>query len=253
MSSDLFISQQRSVNTARAYRQDLDRWDKFLAGREVTEELVLAFRELLETSLSNNSAVRAFNTIRAYHKWQGSGLFDRVKGPRRTQNWTPVSPPDRQVDALMAACTSDADRAIISLLACGLRAQEVCDLRTEDLTFVDDYNTWVMKVTGKGQKVRFVPLSTEAANMLESYRGDRDGKMFPKLTIRRVYYIVKEKYGTELHPHALRHNYATRLIRRGVDVFSVQKLLGHARADTTGIYVNLDLGDLVRASQLDTR
>ena len=89
---------------------------------------------------------------------------------------------------------------------------------------------------------------------LEAYRGDRDGRMFPKLNIRAIYYLTKEKHARYgINPHGLRHNYATRMVRRKVDIFSVQKLLGHSRADTTSVYVNLDLEDLIRVAQTDTR
>ena len=56
-----------------------------------------------------------------------------------------------------------------------------------------------------------------------------------------------------IHPHSLRHGYATRLARAKVSVFSLQRLLGHERAETTGIYVNLDLSDLVAATTVDPR
>jgi site-specific recombinase XerD len=252
---NLFVDQQRSENTKKAYQQDMLRWEKFLGSSTPSETIILAYRDFLESTLSNNSAVRAFNTIRSYFKWQGvePNPFDRVKGPRRTANWTPVSPPDATIDHLMEVCTNPKERAIIALLANGLRAQEVCDLRTEDMTYEPAYDMWVLKVTGKGNKIRFVPLNRESSAALEMYHGDSNGRMFPKLNIRKIYYLVKEKYESGLNPHSLRHNYATRLIRSGVDVFSVQKLLGHERADTTGVYVNLDIGDLVRATQKDTR
>lgn len=254
---NLFIEQQRSENTKAAYRSDMAKWAEFLADQEPSEALVLAWRDHLEATSAASSAVRAFSTVRSFYRWADlPNPFEKIKAPRRVTNWTPVAPNEDEVSKLIMVCNNAHDSAILSLLNNGLRASEVVDLLVSDLTYEHVYSTWVLRVVGKGQKLRFVPLNSEAVAALEAYSGAKNGKMFPKLTRRKVYYIF-QKWGkvakVTLHPHALRHGYATRLIRNDVDVFSVQKLMGHQRTETTSLYVNLELSDLVRATQKDPR
>lgn len=249
---DRFVAQQRSPNTKRAYANDLRRWAEYLGGREPTEELAVAWRDSIEAELAPNTALRIFNTVRSYYKWaEGENPFRRVKAPRKTAGWVPVVPSEDDLLAIFNVCTDDRDRAILALLNSGLRAQEVCDLRVDSLEYVEQYKAWIARVIGKGEKLRLVPLADEVADALMQYDWPKKGQLFPKLNPRKVYYIVAEKWGriaqVKIHPHALRHSFATRLVRSDVDVFSLQRLLGHARADTTSVYVNLDLGDLVSA------
>ena len=254
---DLFIAQQASENTKLAYQNDMAKWKLFLDGRTPTEELALAWRDHLEATVAMSSAVRAFSTVRSYYRWADlPNPFEKIKAPRRVSNWTPVAPDENDVDKLIAVCTNPRDAAILGLLNNGLRASEVVDLKVDDLTYEHTYQTWVLRVTGKGQKMRFVPLNSETETVLNAYHGAKGGKMFPGLTRRKVYYIF-QKWGklakVNLHPHALRHGFATRLIRNDVSVLHVQKLMGHQRTETTSLYVNLELSDLVAATKRDPR
>lgn len=252
-----FVTMQNSPHTQRAYRLDLMKWEKFLAGREPSIQIVLEFREHLVESVASGSALRTFTTVRAYYHWLGGdNPFDKVKAPKRTKNWVPVVPSDQVVDSLMEICTDSFTRGILACLANGLRAQEVCDLNVEDFYLDPDYDAWFLRVTGKGGKLRVIPVNNETAAAIQEVLPAR-GKVFRNMNPRKIHYLVRDKLGkragVDTHPHALRHNYATRLIRAGVDVFSVQNLMGHARAETTGVYVNLDLNDLVSASRQDPR
>lgn len=249
-----FITSQRSDNTRRAYRQDLRAWEAFLDGREPNIGLVIEFRDDLEENMSNSSALRRFNTIRTYFRWAevSPNPFERVKAPRRVSDWSPIIPDEANISKVLQLCDNPTDSAIMALLNNGLRAQEVCDLQAADFYFEPTYNTHILRVTGKGMKMRLVPANSETVEALSHIKIP-----FRHLNIRKVYYIVKkwsEKAGIgDLHPHALRHGYATRLVRAGVPVFSLQRLLGHSRPETTGIYVNLDLTDLIGAARLDPR
>lgn len=252
----LFIEQQRSENTKRAYRQDLAHWSVFLGDRELTEDIVLEYRDHLEATLSKNSAVRRFSTVRSFYRWSGyGGAFERIKGVVRTKNWVPVVPDAQDVSAILNVCTNATDRAILACLANGLRAQEVCDIRSSDLSYTQ--GSWVLRVIGKGDKLRLVPLNDETVAALSTLINGRDGRVFPRLNRRRVHYVVAKwakTAGVEgIHPHSLRHDYATRLIRSGVDVSFVQRLLGHSSLETTSLYIGLNLGDLIEAAQKDPR
>lgn len=253
---DLFIDQQRSENTKKAYQSDLSAWEDFLGSADPTEEVALAWRDHLMATMAINSAVRRWNTVRTYYDWARiPSPFDRIKGPRRVSNWVPKPPDHGMVDQLIETCTNVTDRAIMALLANGLRAEEVCTIKPSDLRQMQ--GAWVLRVIGKGNKLRMVPLNNEVVKYLGMYSGGNRSQLFPRLNRRRVYYIVTKwakKAGLKgMHPHLLRHDYATRLIRAGMSVFHLQPLMGHARADTTGLYVNLDMSDLITASRLDPR
>ena len=268
---DLFIEQQTSPNTRRAYRTDLTRWVAFLDGRHPTMDDVIQFKQGLEAALAPASARRVFAAVRSYYRWVGGeNPFDRVKAPASVSNTTPKTPSNVAVDALLDAVdTSDLNglrhKAILTLLANGLRAQEVADLGEDDLYYEHEYGAFILRVVGKGRKERLVPATPEAVAAVQAFRiadqqrpatllFDYDGS---PLTYEQVRFAVdhwaKAAGLVGMHPHALRHHYATRLVRAGVNILHVQKLLGHARADTTQQYVGLDLADLVDAAKRDPR
>lgn len=149
------------------------------------------------------------------------------------------------------------DRAMFELLyGCGLRASELAGLDLED---VDRYDGWV-RVCGKGRKERQVPLPRKAREALDGYlsarpvvRGQRAlflNHRRGRLTDRGLRGIVK-LYATllagdpSIHPHSLRHAYATHLLADGADLRAIQELLGHVRLSTTQKYTQVSLTDLM--------
>jgi integrase/recombinase XerC len=150
------------------------------------------------------------------------------------------------------------DLAIFELLyGCGLRVSELVGLNLED---VDTHDQWLL-VRGKGRKERQVPVAAKAWTALQSYMGERTPKpgeraVFlnhrgARLSDRSVRNIIK-LYATlfrgdsSIHPHTLRHAYATHLLAEGADLRSIQELLGHARLSTTQRYTRVSLTDLMR-------
>jgi integrase/recombinase XerC len=149
------------------------------------------------------------------------------------------------------------DRAIFEILyGCGLRISELAGLNIED---VDRAEGW-LRVRGKGRKERQVPLPGKAAESLERYLAERPvvrdqravflNHRSGRLTDRGIRGIVK-LYATllagdpSLHPHSLRHAYATHLLADGADLRAIQELLGHARLSTTQKYTQVSLTDLM--------
>lgn len=133
-----------------------------------------------------------------------------------------------------------------TLFYLGLRNSEAQALRIEDIDLI---NRTVKVVQGKGKKDRYVPIPTqEFVEELTQYIGDRKtGKLF-YVSDRHIRRIVKKyalKAGIrkpeEVHPHTLRHSYATFLQNQGTPLNIIQEILGHARIDTTTIYVHLAL------------
>jgi integrase/recombinase XerC len=164
------------------------------------------------------------------------------------------------VDAVLPASMEQADpkrdRLLLEMLyGCGLRISEAVGLNIED---IDRSERW-LRVRGKGRKERQVPYATKAAAALESYledRAERTGPLFlnrfgKRITDRGARNIVKF-YATwtvgdsSVHPHTLRHAYATHLLSDGADLRSIQELLGHARLSTTQKYTQVSLEDLTR-------
>jgi integrase/recombinase XerC len=149
------------------------------------------------------------------------------------------------------------DRALFEILyGCGLRISELAGLNLED---VDRAEAW-LRVRGKGRKERQVPLPGQAAEALERYLTERpvvrdERAVFlnhrrGRLSARGMRGIVKF-YATTLagdssvHPHSLRHAYATHLLADGADLRAIQELLGHARLSTTQKYTQVSLTDLM--------
>ena len=144
------------------------------------------------------------------------------------------------------------DRAILELMyACGLRVSEVVDLKMSDI----EIDLGILTCTGKGNKMRKVPVGKSAVEWLKNYLLVRRGKgnieinnlfvnsLGSPINRQTIFYFVKEyaeKVGLEdVSPHTLRHSFATHLIQNSADVRSVQQMLGHADISTTQIYTHI--------------
>ncbi len=148
------------------------------------------------------------------------------------------------------------DRAMLELLyASGLRISELCNVRLENL----DLNEGLIRVTGKGNKTRLVPVGSAARGALARYLDIERPKLVSrrtgaevflsvrgrKLTPQRVWQLIKRyaaRAGLEanVYPHLLRHSFATHLLAGGADLRIIQEMLGHADISTTQIYTHVD-------------
>ena len=148
------------------------------------------------------------------------------------------------------------DRAMIELLyASGLRISELANARLENLNFEDR----ILRVTGKGNKTRLVPVGRKACDALAAYVSGERPKLVKRnsgseiflsargtrLTTARLWQIVKERArhsGLEMniYPHLLRHSFATHLLGNGADLRIIQEMLGHADISTTQVYTHVD-------------
>lgn len=160
----------------------------------------------------------------------------------------------REVKAMFKAAEGNQrDQLILKcLFYLGLRNSEVRNMRIEDMDLI---NRNVKVVSGKGKKDRYIPLPKSLLKPLEKWIGDREeGLLFPgrsednKISGRHLRRIVK-KYAKrawvrkpdEVHPHTLRHSYATYLQNKGVPLNVIQRVLGHANVETTTIYAHLGI------------
>lgn len=155
---------------------------------------------------------------------------------------------------MRSVCRSPREKAIIeALYSTGCRVSEIAGLNIEDIDF---YNGCA-KVLGKGNKHRTVFINARAALAIRTYIGSRtdgavfvaDRKPFNRLQKSGVEKIVGEigersGIGRKLHPHLLRHTFATDCLSRGMDIAGIQKVLGHSSVSTTMVYAKADLEDV---------
>lgn len=263
-----------SANTVAAYRRDLAGYAEFLDKRgirsleEVTAVDISEFlREKLEL-VSRASVARALVSVRALHSFaleEGLVKENPAAGisPPKPESRLPKALSVDEVERLLAAPDRTdviglRDAALLELLySTGARISEICALDLDDATdLLSDVDS-VLKLFGKGNKQRFVPVGSFAREALGAYlvrarptlaqkakvadhalllnqRGRRLGRQSAWAIIR----AAAEKAGIdeEVSPHSLRHSFATHLLAGGADLRVVQELLGHASVATTQVY-----------------
>lgn len=259
-----------SVNTTAAYRNDLTILMKYqlAAGRtlkttreaDLMEYLALASGKSARTAGRRLSAYRRFFAFLCREKEITVNPVIRLTAPR-VGTRLPKSLSEEDVEALLAAPTAETphglrDRCMLEVLyATGLRVSELVSLTLTQL----NVRQGVVRVFGKGNKERLVPLGEEALNWvakhLESSRPillkgkPVNDALFPSnrgtpLTRQAFWYAIK-KYAlaaginADLSPHTLRHAFATHLLNHGADLRVVQMLLGHSDISTTQIYTHV--------------
>lgn len=142
------------------------------------------------------------------------------------------------------------------MYSCGLRVSEVITLKLSDLFFDEGF----IKVTGKGNKERFIPIHYNAQKLISRYIIDNRTLVSPKkdfvdtlflnrrgrgLTRQMIFTILKDlaleiNLNKKISPHTLRHSFATHLLKNGADLRAIQQMLGHESITTTEVYVHLD-------------
>lgn len=262
----LFLAQQNSAKTKQTYARGLRLLAEFVGGRgpnEITDADVVAWKQALAASgQAPASQFSAWSGAKAFFTWLvRSGRlprspFDAVKAPKVTSNRSRRVPTRAEFDRLVENASDDRDRAIIYMLANGLRVSEVVSVRASDLLIAPDGSTVIVRVVGKGQKERLVPLGEPAARALGRWLRHQvnPDRLFPVTTRQAqeaVYRAVRRAGLSDISAHTLRHYYATRLIRAGAPLPAVQRLLGHSSLNTTQVYLDLDVSDAVAAAKLD--
>lgn len=273
----LAVEQGRARNTLAAYRRDLLAYEHFLArtGRSVDSADLAAVEEHLAdrrgAGLGPASVSRALAAIRGLHRFrleEGLGTTDataEVAGvplPRRL----PKALAESETLALLESAAGDdalsrRDRAVLEVLyGTGMRVSELAGLSLADL----GSETGLVRVLGKGNKERLVPLGSHARAALERWlgpggrpvvaprrwarRGDAEAVFLNarggRLTRQGVWGVLKKRarsVGLEdkVHPHVLRHSCATHMLAHGADIRVVQELLGHVSIATTQAYTGV--------------
>ena len=273
----LAVEQGRSRNTLAAYRRDLAAYERFLSetGRRVEDADLAAVEEHLARRRREGtgpaSLARALAALRGLHRFcLEEGLSTRDPTAELSAGPLPMRLPkalsEDQVTTLLDSVDGDdpfarRDRAVLEVLyGTGVRVSELAGMSLSDL----GSETGLIRVLGKGDKERMVPLGRQAARALDRWlgRGGR-GELAParwarrgdaeavflngrggRLTRQGMWLVLKKRaraVGLEelVHPHVLRHSCATHMLAHGADIRVVQELLGHVSIATTQAYTKV--------------
>jgi integrase/recombinase XerC len=260
-----------SKHTVRNYASDLEQFAAYFeppdAVAPAVEELDLAtLREwlasLYDQGLETVSVRRKLAAVRAMFKFLrtegvlATNIAARVRTPKMKQRLPDVMSAEKTNNLIDAAgvIAKERDLAILELLyGCGIRVGELVGINLEDVNLSAGW----LRVVGKGNKERQVPISGMAVQAMEGYLGVREsrdqalflnsrGKRLGDREVRRLVkrYALLTTGDSSVHPHSFRHAYATHLLSDGADLRAIQELLGHARLTTTQKYTQVTLKDL---------
>ncbi|MEO5922479.1 MAG: tyrosine recombinase XerC [Bryobacteraceae bacterium] len=269
-----------SPHTIRNYATDLQRFVTYFSPKDAEPPppsafTVLLLREWLSqlyaeglsavTMRRKLAAVRSLFDFLAREGTVPTNIARLVRTPKAPQK-LPSVPTAEQTNALLDGVAAgkleqafpERDILIFELLyGCGLRVSELVGLNLEDF---DPTERWI-RVRGKGRKERQVPYGGKAASALETYLATRKaqigehglllnrfGKRLSDRSAREIVKLYSRVLSgdSSLHPHSLRHAFATHLLADGADLRSIQELLGHARLATTQKYTQVSLTDLMK-------
>lgn len=274
----LAVERGSSENTIASYGRDLARYVAWLAERGVTdpEDVTRQLIEehvgaLVDVGLAPSSVERAVSAIKGLHRFM---VADELCSAFPTADLPLPAKPTRLPDVISVEAAARLldqpfpqtpsglrDRAILeTLYGCGLRASELCGLDLRSVVLDEA----LLRVHGKGGKERVVPVMGTAAAALSAYLEQGRGELVGRRPTQAVFLNVRggrlsrqsvhaivERYGRVagiegLHPHTLRHSYATHLLEGGADLRAVQELLGHANIATTQLYTHVDRSHIRR-------
>ena len=266
----LWLEDGLSQNTLNSYRFDLKIFYSWLLKNKV--DLLNVSQADIEQYLAykfpsskSRSISRLLASLRRFYRFL---LRDnKVKTDPTLNIQTPKVPKslpkslsEEEVEALIAAPDIDhpvgvRDRAMLEILyACGLRVTELVGLLVTEIILQDG----VIRVTGKGQKTRLVPMGEESVDWVKKYLHESRPKILVDRTskflfvsnrsecmTRQTFWHLIKRYSIQaginktISPHVLRHAFATHLINHGADLRVVQMLLGHSDISTTQIYTHV--------------
>jgi len=272
----LAVERGASAHTISAYRHDLDEYARFLARRGVTplatasrEDVTAYVGSLRERGLAPSTVERRVAAVKGLHKFLvREGVTENHPTARLPLPKVPTRLPDvvsiDDVERLLCQPFPDTpaglrDRTILEVLyGCGLRVSELTGLDLADMDLTEGF----LRVCGKGNKERVVPVGGMATSALAAYLSTARPRLRPKASAavpavsavflnqrggrisRQSVFTIVRRYGSHvgltLHPHTLRHSFATHLLEGGADLRALQEMLGHADITTTQVYTHVD-------------
>lgn len=275
--SYLRIERGAAARTIEAYERDLRDYKAYLSSVGVREieavdrAVLLDFEASLATRFAPSSTRRHLSTVKGLHRFAvregycARNPADALVAPKLPQRLPDVLSAE-QAEAVLGTCdvttpTGLRDRALLEVLyGCGLRVGEACALDTGGV-FLDE---GFLRVVGKGSRERIAPISGYAQHWLDRYLREARPSMSlrnraaraadvsavflntrgGRISRQSVHHIVAragERAGIEgLHPHTLRHSFATHMLAGGADLRAIQEMLGHSDISTTQVYTHVD-------------
>lgn len=269
----LLLEQGLSKNTLSSYNSDMALFVEFCTSREPSlglqdvqtthVEEFLAF--LYDRKLKANSQARHLSSLKAFFRYAileeliGHDPADNIQGPkleRKLPEVLSVGEVDQIMNCIdLSQQNGTRNRAMLeTMYSCGLRVSELCDLQLSN--FHPEIE--LIKVTGKGNKERWVPINQLAIQHLENYiqhirrvakivdedivflnnRGKRISRQSVFLILKKC--VENAEIKKNISPHTLRHSFATHLLKGGADLKAIQDMLGHESITTTEIYTHID-------------
>ncbi len=275
------ISKSGSSKTEDAYRRDIGRFLEYLHEEKITsfekvdKEVMMNYMtrlrsgKITKTKISNTSFARVLSSLRSFYKYLNryenieNNPIQYFKSPKAKKSLPNFLTFEQMMNLLRSFDLDDLaqlrNRCIIeTIYACGLRISEATSLKINNIHF----NQQVLTVVGKGNKERMIPFYPKCGRLIEKYMNEarsqwikeEHGYLFVSqsgkpITPRAVQMILKdagERIGlsVEVHPHMLRHSFATHMLDNGADLRTVQELLGHENLSTTQIYTHVTVDRL---------
>ena len=272
--SYLQIERGLSANTIENYSFDLQRFCNYLQQHNINlspinidEQTVQEFIYAVSKQVNPRSQARIISGLKSFFNYlifedyRTDNPLELIETPRIGLK-LPDTLSTTEIDALIAAIdltTNEGPRnqaMLETLYSCGLRVSELITLKISDLFFEEGF----IKITGKGNKQRFVPIGNATQQYIEIYtktdrlllkiqKGHEDYLFLNRrgraLTRAMIFTIIKDlatkiNMHKTISPHTFRHSFATHLLENGADLRSIQLMLGHESITTTEIYVHLD-------------
>jgi integrase/recombinase XerD len=272
--SYLRIERGLSKNTIENYGFDIERLCLFLENNQIdvspikiSDETLQQFIYSVAKEVNPRSQARIISGLKSFFNYlvfedyRNDNPLELIESPK-TGRKLPDTLVVEEIDALIEAIDlstneGERNRAMLeTLYGCGLRVSELISLKISDLFFEEGF----VKITGKGNKERFVPIGRLTQKYIELYqkeirpnvnvkKGCEDtlflNRRGNQLTRAMVFTIIKDlaskiNLKKNISPHTLRHSFATHLLENGADLRSIQLMLGHESITTTEIYVHLD-------------
>ena len=267
----LVVERRMSAHTLDAYRRDLEALQHWSEAQGSTvdaldgEQMRRFVADEHRRGLSPRSLQRRLSACRGYYRWQlrhgrlGTDPSAGLKAPRAPRRLPQVLDADEAVQLVELPTDGELgrrDRALLELFySSGLRLSELCALTWRDL----DFASGLVNVMGKGNRERRVPFGRPAREALQAWQQETDGSasapVFPgrngPISQRAVQVRIKQLAQRQglfkhVHPHMLRHSFASHILESSGDLRGVQELLGHADIATTQIYTHLDFQHLAK-------
>ncbi|MEP2238718.1 MAG: site-specific tyrosine recombinase XerD [Maribacter sp.] len=263
-----------SKNSIQSYTMDIEKLMSFLETHDINVTPILIDKNTVQQFIYEIakvvnprsqariiSGLKSFFNYLIFEDYRKDNPLDLIESPKIGRK-LPDTLSENEIDKLIGAidlstAEGERNRAMLeTLYGCGLRVSELIGLKISDLFFEEDF----IKVTGKGDKQRFVPVSSVNKKYIDIYRNEirvhlniqegfqdilflnRRGK---QLTRAMIFTIVKNlavkiNLKKSISPHTFRHSFATHLLENGADLRSIQQMLGHESITTTEIYMHVD-------------